>query len=898
MLLIQQPSMQWVNPSKNVPVFGGSMYFGLPNTDPKILANRIEVYYFDQLGNQQVLPQPVKLSDSGVPTYLGAPVEVYSNSTCSIRVDDRQGFELYLIEEYALRSSEVVGVDSLKSLPTADFAAGQYSVTGFYAGSTIGGGVFIWDASRSKADHNGGTVITPEALTAWDGTQADLATMLDWVGAGSGCYVKQGVELIDFYTFGAVDNAVIDISIEAALAEMSRTALPIIQYSGYFKASRTISHVGAVDFDTIGATIEFLDGRIEFHNAENEHQEIVSYTNTFLSFVDRPDIEVAGVRGCKIYLTDGDHGFEVNDVIKVMSPDVYPWIRSTFVAKKGEFGCVINVVDNEVWIDKQLETGYTTITKLNQVKCKIHGQFINKQEDTKLSIDMCNIRSYVNVDIKLLSLESFYTLCYIGGCFGGTVNITAANFRNFDPDSARFGYGVVDQNCEGIQFNIYCKQIRHGYTTTHGGTSTGQHAYGQPRYSTITGQGISCITPFDTHVSGDSLTFLNCYSLYSIGSGFSNRSAKTAYINCHTVGNGDTGFFIFNAEPIGVVEGRLGLITFQGCSAKLHRRAIRADYTNAEDEKYNAAFRYNIAVNNCNFDLNVFSDAFLLRNTTANISITSVTNMDPASSVMPETATEENPVNLRAFFDLKNCDVNLNNVSLTVDTATNIVPFKVETDRTLDATADTIVQADDLELNSEAFNSFASLVYSGLMQGQFGTYDYVTGLDYTFLNIDNLKLKTKIISTIMQNDVAAHYTSSSADRVAGCVITAKNVIRNSPRLNGSGSFEGLSFQNPADNLTPNYALNLNNVYLQHLFVRLIPTNYGGAGTATITVNSITNSAGRMAQGMILEFVNAASAGTTGLIVISAPEVSASSGSIPAGESYKMFFDGALWRPFV
>jgi len=120
MLLIQQPSMQWVNPSKNVPVFGGSMYFGQPNTDPKILANRIDVYYFDQLGNQQVLPQPVKLSDSGVPTYLGAPVEVYANSTCSIRVDDRKGYQLYLIEEYALRSSEVVGVDSLKSLPTAD----------------------------------------------------------------------------------------------------------------------------------------------------------------------------------------------------------------------------------------------------------------------------------------------------------------------------------------------------------------------------------------------------------------------------------------------------------------------------------------------------------------------------------------------------------------------------------------------------------------------------------------------------------------------------------------------------------------------------------------------------------------------------------------------------------
>jgi len=64
------------------------------------------------------------------------------------------------------------------------------NVTGFYAGSTVGGGQFIYDAAKDKAEHNGGTVIAPEAIAAWDGTSGDIATLLNWVGAGAGCFVR------------------------------------------------------------------------------------------------------------------------------------------------------------------------------------------------------------------------------------------------------------------------------------------------------------------------------------------------------------------------------------------------------------------------------------------------------------------------------------------------------------------------------------------------------------------------------------------------------------------------------------------------------------------------------------------------------------------------------------
>jgi Pectate lyase superfamily protein len=102
-------------------------------------------------------------------------------------------------------------VSCLKSLP-AEYAANTetvYTVIGFYAGSTSGGGKFIYDPNKSKALHNGGTVIAPEALLAWDGSATNLSTLLNWVGSGSGCFVKL-VNIFSVRDFGAKGDAVVD----------------------------------------------------------------------------------------------------------------------------------------------------------------------------------------------------------------------------------------------------------------------------------------------------------------------------------------------------------------------------------------------------------------------------------------------------------------------------------------------------------------------------------------------------------------------------------------------------------------------------------------------------------------------------------------------------------------
>lgn len=100
MRLIQQPVLQWVAPLKNTPVAQGVMYIGLSGQDPKIPENRVTVFRKDQLNEYVEVEQPISLSDSGVPIYLGQEMALYVEQDCSIRVDDRYGAEQYLVQQY------------------------------------------------------------------------------------------------------------------------------------------------------------------------------------------------------------------------------------------------------------------------------------------------------------------------------------------------------------------------------------------------------------------------------------------------------------------------------------------------------------------------------------------------------------------------------------------------------------------------------------------------------------------------------------------------------------------------------------------------------------------------------------------------------------------------------
>jgi len=79
-------------------------------------------------------------------------------------------------------------IDGVKNL--VPVAGVGMLVKGFYSGGETGGGHFYYNPSMPNVEHNGGTVIALGALTAWNGTAADIATLINWSGAGFGCFVR------------------------------------------------------------------------------------------------------------------------------------------------------------------------------------------------------------------------------------------------------------------------------------------------------------------------------------------------------------------------------------------------------------------------------------------------------------------------------------------------------------------------------------------------------------------------------------------------------------------------------------------------------------------------------------------------------------------------------------
>lgn len=80
-------------------------------------------------------------------------------------------------------------IDGVKNLIPVENV--MLNVASFYAGGDTGGGDFMYVPTMSKANHNGGTVIAPEALAAWDGTGTGISTLMNWTGTGNGCYVRK-----------------------------------------------------------------------------------------------------------------------------------------------------------------------------------------------------------------------------------------------------------------------------------------------------------------------------------------------------------------------------------------------------------------------------------------------------------------------------------------------------------------------------------------------------------------------------------------------------------------------------------------------------------------------------------------------------------------------------------
>jgi hypothetical protein len=151
-----------------------------------------------------------------------------------------------LSKEESAALKDAVFVDSIKDLSSVNTAANNnVFVRGFYTGTDVGGGLFYWDSTKDKTEHNGGTVLDPDRIDAWDGTSSNISTLFGPIGTGSGCFIRlYNNKSITPQDFGAVGNGVTNdtAAIQSAINSASPTnGLKLFFPAGEYLVASTLT---------------------------------------------------------------------------------------------------------------------------------------------------------------------------------------------------------------------------------------------------------------------------------------------------------------------------------------------------------------------------------------------------------------------------------------------------------------------------------------------------------------------------------------------------------------------------------------------------------------------------------------------------------------------------------
>lgn len=178
---------------------------------------------------------PIRLGDlpSGTTVNTAALTSIVdvNNSYTSATVEGA-------LEELGIQSKDKVG--SISDLISLDVTKYSYEdtvyVKSYHSGLNKGGGIFYWDSTRSKADHNGGTIIDPDIVFPIDWTnQTQLAAWFT-AGAGTGVWVRKYDGAINVKWFGAIGDAV------------SNDSIPLFNFYNHLIASSDKGYINAGNY--------------------------------------------------------------------------------------------------------------------------------------------------------------------------------------------------------------------------------------------------------------------------------------------------------------------------------------------------------------------------------------------------------------------------------------------------------------------------------------------------------------------------------------------------------------------------------------------------------------------------------------------------------------------------
>jgi len=168
------------NPADGKPLSFGNVYIGLPDLDPKIEANRINVTIQQEDGTDVVIlpnAQPITLNAGGRFQYLGSPVSISVVQNYSMTVDDSLNAQVYHNPDAKLadqsqvvtRSDIYIQQDNPAAMDAdASIVLGEYHRTSGYNTAGDGGGndYLIVPAGTAPADGGAYFDLTASGLQA------------------------------------------------------------------------------------------------------------------------------------------------------------------------------------------------------------------------------------------------------------------------------------------------------------------------------------------------------------------------------------------------------------------------------------------------------------------------------------------------------------------------------------------------------------------------------------------------------------------------------------------------------------------------------------------------------------------------------------------------------------
>jgi hypothetical protein len=132
-----------------------------------------------------------------------------------------------------------ITADTVADLANVQHKTGSLQLLGFHTKGDGGGGVFFWDATKDKSEHNGGTVIDPDKaglVANWATTQS---LYFSPEVTGQGCWVREYSGAVNVKWFGAKGDGVSDDT--DSIQNAVNIGIDVFFPKGLYKCTDTIT---------------------------------------------------------------------------------------------------------------------------------------------------------------------------------------------------------------------------------------------------------------------------------------------------------------------------------------------------------------------------------------------------------------------------------------------------------------------------------------------------------------------------------------------------------------------------------------------------------------------------------------------------------------------------------